>query len=89
MVLKPSSTSPKTLSFVGHMLIPGVFPQLLKLYRNVALQQLTGVAVEFLFARFTWTVFSFSEVFLQPGVAWILCICQPGQSTTREFSDVE
>ena len=86
IVPKPVSTTSQELSYVAHVLTPGVSFQLIKLYHNVALQQLTGIATEFLFARLAWTFFSFSRVFLQPGVKRILCICEDGQTKTKEFS---
>jgi hypothetical protein len=42
----------------------------------MVLQQLTGIAIELLFAGLPWTIFS--EVFLQPEAKWILCIYQEG-----------
>jgi hypothetical protein len=57
-------------------LTPEISAELVKIYYNMVLQQLTGIAIELLFARLPWT--TFSEVFLQPEVRRILCIYQEG-----------
>jgi hypothetical protein len=64
LVPKPSCDVTDRLSLVAHVLIPGVSSQLIQLYHNVATQELTGVAMEFLFARFAWTIFPFIKGFL-------------------------
>jgi hypothetical protein len=46
-------------AFVGHP-----HSETGQFYHNVALQPLSEIAIEFLFARFTWTVFRFLTVFL-------------------------
>lgn len=43
-------------------LTPEVSAELVKIYHNMVLQQLTGIAIELLFARLPWT--TFSEAFL-------------------------
>lgn len=52
--------------FVTHMLVPSY--ELGTLYHNAALQPISGVQREFLFARFAWTIFPLMEDFLRRGV---------------------
>lgn len=47
---------------------------LLRLYHNVALLPLQDVAVEFMFARFTWAIFSFLQGFVLAGIPRALSI---------------
>lgn len=58
---------PKISAFVVHILAPGFTSELVDLYHNVQLQPLAGVAVEYLFARFAWSVFTLAVNFLQQG----------------------
>ncbi|KAM3506113.1 hypothetical protein MY10362_002557 [Beauveria mimosiformis] len=64
---------PKLGSWAIHVLsgLPG--DELAAVYHNVQPQQLTGLAVEFLFARFAWTVLA-QSVFLRTGVTRRLII---------------
>ena len=47
-VLKPSATSPSTTTLVVHIFIPNSASELINLYHNRSLQQLTGISVEYL-----------------------------------------
>ncbi|KEQ57655.1 uncharacterized protein M437DRAFT_61133 [Aureobasidium melanogenum CBS 110374] len=61
ITLKPlpvASDSAATHGLAVHLFSPGLSEQFVKLYHGVALQPLYGVAPEYLFARFTWTVFA-------------------------------
>lgn len=64
---------PKRGSWAIHVLsgLPG--DELAAVYHNVKPQQLSGIAVEFLFARFAWTVLA-QSVFLRAGVTRRLII---------------
>ncbi|KAH8430807.1 HNH endonuclease signature motif containing protein [Aspergillus melleus] len=42
--------------------------ELAALYHNVSLQPISGIAPEYLFARFAWTLFQYIPTFLQAGV---------------------
>lgn len=64
--LTASSTEPVT--YVTHIFCSPHPHELTSLYHNIALQPLTGVAPEYLFARFAWTIFQFVSIFLQAGV---------------------
>jgi hypothetical protein len=65
---------PKNSSFVVHVLARGSTSELVNLYHNVQLQPLTGVAIEYLFARFAWTIFTLSTIFLKQGYTRTLLI---------------
>ena len=66
---------PKISSFVVHVLAPGFTSELADLYHNVQLQPLAGIAVEYLFARFAWSVFTLAVNFLQQGFGRRLMVC--------------
>ena len=65
---------PKISAFVVHILAPGSTSELVDLYHNVQLQPLAGVAVEYLFARFAWAVFTLAANFLQQGYGRMLVV---------------
>jgi hypothetical protein len=67
-----------------HLFSSGLCEQFVKLYHKVALQPLYGVATEYLFARFAWTVFAYSAQFLQHGVTRILYIVSDGNTSEKE-----
>jgi HNH endonuclease len=90
-VLKPSATSPSTTTLVVHIFIPDSTSELINLYYNRSLQQLTGISVEYLFARFAWTIFDFLKPFLQQGQKrWIsLYNADTSDTCTREAAGEE
>lgn len=47
-----------------HIVSPGSPIQFVKLYHNVAINPLYVILVEYLFARFAWTIFAYSVRFL-------------------------
>jgi len=57
-------------AFVGHP-----HSEIAQLYHNVAPQPLSEIAIEFLFARFGWTIFHLLTVFLNGRVPRILSVC--------------
>ncbi len=65
---------PKTSVFLVHILGPGSSLQLTSLYHNVFLQPLCGVAIQYILARFAWSIFALSVNFLQQGLPRRLCI---------------
>jgi hypothetical protein len=65
---------PKTSVFLVHILAPGSSLQLTSLYHNVFLQPLSGVAIQYILARFAWSIFALSVHFLQQGLPRRLCI---------------
>ncbi|KAF2752374.1 hypothetical protein EJ05DRAFT_481332 [Pseudovirgaria hyperparasitica] len=78
---------PKSSAFLVHIVALGSSMQLANLYHNVALQQLVGVAVQYLFARFAWTVFAQLSNFLQQGLKRTLCTyAEDGEIRVAEFS---
>jgi len=89
LVPKPSSTTPTIWSFVAHLTTPGSCQELAMLYHNVMLQPLTGIAIEFLLARFAWTIFGNSKYFLLRRVKRVLCLAEDGQTKIRELSGDE
>lgn len=54
-------------ALVVHVFIPGSTTELVGLDHNLPLQDLTGISIEYLFARFAWTIFDFLKPFLQQG----------------------
>lgn len=53
------------------------------MYHNVALQPLTGIAVEYLFARFAWAIFSYVTFYSFAPTLRILYIVEDGQSVVK------
>ena len=90
-ILKPSAELPSPTALVVHVLIPGSTAELIGLYHNLSLQQLTGISVEYLFARFAWTIFDFLKPFLQQGQKRWICVANVEASETciREASGEE
>ncbi|KAG9539568.1 hypothetical protein KCU79_g19544, partial [Aureobasidium melanogenum] len=60
--------------------------QFAKLYHGVALQPLYGVAPEYLFARFAWTVFAYSAQFPEQGTKRALYIVHDGETSDQEVN---
>ena len=65
---------PKSSVLVCHIIAPGTSIQLTNLYHNVSLQPLIGIAIQYLLARFAWTIFTQSLDFMQQGLKLNLCI---------------
>lgn len=65
---------PKSSVLLVHILAPGSSLQLTSLYHNVSLQPLVGVAIQYVLARFAWTIFAQSVNFVQQGLTRRLCI---------------
>jgi hypothetical protein len=83
----PAATDGRaTYGLAVHVFSPGLSEQFLKLYHRVAIQPLHGVAPEYLFARFAWTVFAYSAQFLQQGVKRVLYIVCDGETSEREVN---
>jgi len=86
ITLKPLLAATNGLVTYGlavHLFSPGLSEQFVKLYHRVAIQPLHGVAPEYLFARFAWTVFAYSAQFLQQGVTRVLYIVRDGETTSE------
>ncbi|KAG9971404.1 hypothetical protein KCU78_g23577, partial [Aureobasidium melanogenum] len=89
ITLKPlpvASDSAATHGLAVHLFSPGLSEQFAKLYHGVALQPLYGVAPEYLFARFTWTVFAYSAQFLEQGTKRALYIVHDGETSDQEVN---
>ena len=57
-VPKRFGPSPRPPEIVTHVLLPSGSPELVGLYHNRAPQPICGISVEFLFARFAWSLFT-------------------------------
>ncbi|KAF1958577.1 hypothetical protein CC80DRAFT_441077 [Byssothecium circinans] len=78
---------PKSSVLLVHITAPGSSLELTKLYHNVSLQPLVGVAIQYLLARFAWTIFAQSINFIQQGLKRSLCIhVGDGETSIRDFS---
>jgi len=86
LVPKPLANASNSTGIVAHVIPPGASKEIRELYHNVALQPLIGIAIEFLFARFAWTIFSCLVTFLEAGVRRNLCIVDEGNRVTGEVS---
>ncbi|KAH0360788.1 hypothetical protein KCU65_g9175, partial [Aureobasidium melanogenum] len=89
ITLKPlpvASDSAATHGLAVHLFSPGLSEQFAKLYHGVALQPLFGVAPEYLFARFAWTVFAYSAQFLEQGTKRALYIVHDGETSEQEVN---
>lgn len=82
---RASPDLPPTL--VVHAFIDNAKDQAVQLYHSVALQPLSDVAVEFLFARFAWTIFPMAKFFLNGGGARELQVRVGNSTETRTFSE--
>jgi len=56
-----TSTSEST-ELVTHVLLPSGSPELAGLYHNRSPQPIRGVSVEYLFARFAWSLFTDEQI---------------------------
>jgi hypothetical protein len=89
ITLKPlpaATNGPANYGLAVHLFPPGLSEQVVKLYHRVAIQPLHGVAPEYLFARFAWTVFAYSAQFLQQGVKRVLYIVRDGETSEQEVN---
>ncbi|KAJ9654530.1 hypothetical protein H2201_008988 [Coniosporium apollinis] len=66
-VFVPKTTSAAGTCFVVHLLAPS--KELRRLYHNTKLHPVTEISLEFLLARFAWSIFPSLESFLQDDVA--------------------
>jgi hypothetical protein len=89
ITLKPLPAATNGLVTYGlavHLFSPGLSEQFVKLYHRVAIQTLHGVAPEYLFARFAWTVFAYSAQNLEQGVKRVLYIVCDGKTSEQELN---
>ncbi|KAE8400375.1 hypothetical protein BDV37DRAFT_209902 [Aspergillus pseudonomiae] len=77
---QPTGNQP--LSYVTHLVNSPEPHELTSLYHNVKLQPLCGVAPEYVFARFAWTIFQYIPMFLQAGVPRRLALYQASTGLT-------
>ncbi|KAK3216213.1 hypothetical protein GRF29_8g2618833 [Pseudopithomyces chartarum] len=78
---------PKSSALLVHIMAPGSSLELTRLYHNVPLQPLVGVAIQYILARFAWTIFAHSMNFIQQGLKRTLCIhVGDGEISTKDFS---
>ena len=78
---------PKSSVLLVHIIAPGSSLQLMSLYHNVSLQPLVGVAIQYVLARFAWTIFAQSFNFVQQGLKRRLCIyVGDGETSIADFS---
>jgi hypothetical protein len=77
---------PKSSLLVVHIMAPGSSLELTRLYHNVPLQPLVGVAIQYLLARFAWTVFAYTSGFIQQGMERLLCIHVGDEENIKNFS---
>jgi hypothetical protein len=92
ITLKPlpaATNGPANYGLAVHLFPPGLSEQVVKLYHRVAIQPLHGVAPEYLFARFAWTVFAYSAQFLQQGVKRVLYIVRDGETSEQEVNGTQ
>jgi len=73
-------------TFVVHVVLSDVSSEIVQLYHDVPLQPLTGLAIEFLFARFAWTVIPYANTFLGGGVPRALRVRDGTAYKTQTFS---
>lgn len=76
---------PKADNFVIHILASGSL-ELINCYHNVTLQPLTGVATEYLFARFAWSIFAYSTPFLLNSLKRTLSLYVDGEVKVVEYT---
>ena len=74
---------------VVHSFVATADSEITQLYHNVSLQTLSGIAKEFLFARFSWTIFPLLCIFLNRGVPRALLVREEQGNTVKTFSGVQ
>ncbi|KAF2009685.1 hypothetical protein BU24DRAFT_455619 [Aaosphaeria arxii CBS 175.79] len=78
---------PKSAQLVVHILAPGSSPELTDLYHNVALQPLVRIAIEYIFARFAWSIFAHCTDFIVQGLERRLVVRKDeGAISVEDFS---
>lgn len=73
-------------AFVVHALVSNARSEIVQLYHDVTLQPLTEIAIEFLFARFAWTIIRSANNFLGGGVPRALRVRDGAVYKTQIFS---
>ncbi|KAM3547455.1 hypothetical protein ARSEF4850_010020, partial [Beauveria asiatica] len=73
---------PKQGKWVTHVLYGTAHDELAECYHNVPLQPLTGISLEFLFARFVWTILGLST-FPSSGGKRALLVVKPGEANPK------
>ncbi|KAH8691857.1 hypothetical protein BGW36DRAFT_386495 [Talaromyces proteolyticus] len=76
-------------AYVTHVFRSSDPHELTSLYHGVKLQILTGVASEYLFARFAWTIFQFIPIFIQAGVHRRVAVYEPANSLSSSVASTE
>jgi HNH endonuclease len=89
VVPKCASVDLEQPTLVVHAFVDEIQSEVVQLYHNVALQSLSGIAMEFLFARFAWTIFPFATVFLNGGVQRELQVRDQDGYCSRKFSEMQ
>jgi hypothetical protein len=89
VVPKRSTPNKDKPLLVVHSFVATVDSEITQLYHNVSLQTLSGIAKEFLFARFSWTIFPLLCIFLNRGVPRALLVLEEQGNTIKTFSAVE
>ena len=74
---------------VVHSFVATADSEIIQLYHNVSLQTLSGIAKEFLFARFSWTIFPLLCIFLNRGVPRELLVRVEQGNASKIFSGVQ
>ena len=72
--------------FVVHVLLGDAQSEIVQLYHDVPLQPLTEIAIEFLFARFAWTIIRSAHNFLGGGLPRALRVRDGAMYKTQIFS---
>jgi hypothetical protein len=73
-------------AFVVHALVGDAGSEIVQLYHDVTLQPLTGIAIEYLLARFAWTIICFANNFLGGGSPRALRVREGAVYKTQIFS---
>lgn len=85
-VPKRAGVNAERLSFAVHAFVNEVDSEIVQLYHNVVLQPLSELALEFLFARFAWTIFPLVSEFLARGRERVLRVRNKDEYSTETFS---
>lgn len=70
-------------SMVAHILVSSRSTELVDLYHNVPLLQLTNIPLEYLFARFAWSVMPLLSTFLRQGSPRVLSVIEATGKKTK------
>ncbi|KAK1749400.1 hypothetical protein QBC47DRAFT_355061 [Echria macrotheca] len=75
---------PESAELVTHVLLPSGSPELVGLYHNRLPQQIRGISVELLFARFAWSLFTDEHIpFLGSGLEYVVRIWDEAKGEAR------